>query len=501
MSIRSSIRRSLEGSGGGGDGRLPYLVGKDDGTNTYPFNTIEDAIDAAELVGVPAVITIMPGIYSELLEITSPDISLFGFTGESDSTEITGVLTFNVTGAGQAVVEGLRLSDIAVEGSSELDLTINNCQVEGGTAIDITNSSSATRVEVKSSFVIGSVKAIARTGGGGAGAIIVQNSEINGDIDLNAVGGILIVKGCTTKDTAIDISSSTALVSISECTLVNAGPSINAFNYTGTADILNCLIFNTASGAAITFPSLINTSFFTHGITTSTNTTFNTGVAPLLNDGIKFESAADGSAGLGTFPTPNTPTSTWHVGGTLSAASKKGAESLLISGGATIISRIGYQEASAATVVDDGTNYAASDVLTVAGGTLIGVAAQFTVVSVDGGGAITGISLLTAGEYSAVPDDPAGTTTGGSGSGATLDVTYIGSGTKFASVIEISAADLVDDRMFLVGDESGTIDGSNKLTVRGESPALINGSDTGIDVTNYGNFWVRVSNGNLIAAT
>ncbi len=73
-----------------------------------------------------------------------------------------------------------------------------------------------------------------------------------------------------------------------------------------------------------------------------------------------------------------------------------------------------------AAVNAGGTGYAEDDVLTVVGGT--GVSAQVKVTSVAGG-VVTAVSLLHTGFYSGNPTLTGAATTGGGGSGCTLDLT------------------------------------------------------------------------------
>ena len=72
-----------------------------------------------------------------------------------------------------------------------------------------------------------------------------------------------------------------------------------------------------------------------------------------------------------------------------------------------------------------GSGYAVGDVLTIAGGTLAagGSAATARVTCVDGNGAILGIYVQQAGLYSAAPVTAANAATGGTGTGATLNLT------------------------------------------------------------------------------
>jgi hypothetical protein len=77
------------------------------------------------------------------------------------------------------------------------------------------------------------------------------------------------------------------------------------------------------------------------------------------------------------------------------------------------------------TVAAGGSGYAVNDFLTLTGGTFT-KAAQFKVTSIGAGGAVTGVSLVTAGAYSALPTNPVGTTDSGSGTGATLNLAWDG---------------------------------------------------------------------------
>ena len=69
-----------------------------------------------------------------------------------------------------------------------------------------------------------------------------------------------------------------------------------------------------------------------------------------------------------------------------------------------------------------GSSYAADDTLTVAGGTFTR-AATIRVTTVSSG-AITGVEVIDPGEYTVAPSLSANSVTGGSGSGAALDLTY-----------------------------------------------------------------------------
>jgi hypothetical protein len=78
---------------------------------------------------------------------------------------------------------------------------------------------------------------------------------------------------------------------------------------------------------------------------------------------------------------------------------------------------------NAGTVQSGGTGYTLNDVLTVVGGTPVGVAGTITVTGVTGG-VVTSISSTNFAQYSALPTNPV-SVTGGTGSGATFNLTYL----------------------------------------------------------------------------
>ena len=106
-------------------------------------------------------------------------------------------------------------------------------------------------------------------------------------------------------------------------------------------------------------------------------------------------------------------------------------------------------KAITASVAGGGSGYAVNDTIPLAGGTFT-AAAVLTVTSVSSG-AITGVSISTAGAYTALPSNPISqSSTSGSGTGATFDiiawgleganVTANGTGYTSASVLNISGS-------------------------------------------------------------
>jgi hypothetical protein len=89
-----------------------------------------------------------------------------------------------------------------------------------------------------------------------------------------------------------------------------------------------------------------------------------------------------------------------------------------------LLSGVEPQEAEAVTaaVVAGGTGYAVGNTLTVVGG-LGQIDTELTVTTIGGGGAITGVSISNAGQYTEIPTNPV-SVTGGAGSAATFNLTF-----------------------------------------------------------------------------
>lgn len=80
------------------------------------------------------------------------------------------------------------------------------------------------------------------------------------------------------------------------------------------------------------------------------------------------------------------------------------------------------------SVVQGGTLYAVDDILTLVGGTFTNQVMKYRVTSVSAGGVITGIAVSQYGNYSVMPAMPA-SMSGGTGSGATFNLTFYIAGT------------------------------------------------------------------------
>lgn len=93
-----------------------------------------------------------------------------------------------------------------------------------------------------------------------------------------------------------------------------------------------------------------------------------------------------------------------------------------------------------ASVADASTGYAVDDVLTVDGGAAT-TAAQMVVDTVGGSGEVTGVSAANTGAYTVLPSNPV-SVTGGTGTGATFDLTF---GTTYKFWVHEVGANEVDN--------------------------------------------------------
>ena len=111
-----------------------------------------------------------------------------------------------------------------------------------------------------------------------------------------------------------------------------------------------------------------------------------------------------------------------------------GSQVLIVNGvGAWVYAPSETSFAASATVAAGGSGYSIGDTITPQGGTFSSPAV-FVVLTVSGGAAAT-VSVQSPGQYSVTPANPAGQAeTSGSGSGATLTVTYSGPPTGFTNI-------------------------------------------------------------------
>jgi len=90
----------------------------------------------------------------------------------------------------------------------------------------------------------------------------------------------------------------------------------------------------------------------------------------------------------------------------------------------TIITALGSGTVLSYTIATGGTGYNLNDTITVLGGIYGTTPATYTVSSVGGSGAVTGLTVTSAGSYTTVPTNNVSTSTSGSGTGLTLTLTF-----------------------------------------------------------------------------
>ena len=107
----------------------------------------------------------------------------------------------------------------------------------------------------------------------------------------------------------------------------------------------------------------------------------------------------------------------------------------------TIITALGGSAALSFAITAAGTGYAVGDTITVTGG-IYSQQATYTVATIGGSGAVTGLTTVSNGVYTVVPGTPASTTTSGNGTGLTLTLTF-GTGTGGAGSYVVSSSQTV----------------------------------------------------------
>jgi len=96
------------------------------------------------------------------------------------------------------------------------------------------------------------------------------------------------------------------------------------------------------------------------------------------------------------------------------------------------------RHAQSADTAVAGSGYVKGDILTVASGGAYTVPAQIEVLSVNGSGGVTTAGIVEPGNYTTLPTGPV-PVTGGTGTGATFDMTFLVAGFGFPDIITMSA--------------------------------------------------------------
>jgi len=110
----------------------------------------------------------------------------------------------------------------------------------------------------------------------------------------------------------------------------------------------------------------------------------------------------------------------------------------------TVITALGGSAAISFAITAAGTGYAVGDTITVTGG-IYSQQATYTVATIGGSGAVTGLTTVNNGVYTVVPGTPSSTTTSGNGTGLTLTLTF-GTGTGNTGSYVLSGSQTVTSR-------------------------------------------------------
>jgi len=111
----------------------------------------------------------------------------------------------------------------------------------------------------------------------------------------------------------------------------------------------------------------------------------------------------------------------------------------------TIITALGSGTVLSETIATGGTGYAVNENITVLGGVYGSSPATYTVTSIGGSGAVTGLTRTFSGQYTSVPANNASTSSDGSGTGLTLTLTF-GTGTGSTGNYVINNSQTVTSR-------------------------------------------------------
>ena len=108
----------------------------------------------------------------------------------------------------------------------------------------------------------------------------------------------------------------------------------------------------------------------------------------------------------------------------------------------TIITALGSGTVLSTSIASGGTGYAVNDTVTVLGGIYGTSPATYTVSSIGASGAVTGLTVTSAGSYTSVPSNNVSTSSSGAGTGLTLTLTF-GTGTGNTGTYVISSSQTV----------------------------------------------------------
>jgi hypothetical protein len=224
--------------------------------------------------------------------------------------------------------------------------------------------------------------------------------------------------------------------------------------YTWRISNPNSAVFEgTISGTTLTVTRLIsgsisaNQALFGVGITPDTVIVSGSGSTWTLNQGntiaspIRMNSAAVASVFTGEM-SGTTLTVTAVTSGTLYLGQTIQGSTVAVN---TIITALGSGTVLSEVIAAGGTGYAVNENITVLGGVYGSSPATYTVTSIGGSGAVTGLTRTFSGQYTSTPTNNVSTSSDGAGTGLTLTLTF-GTGTGSTGNYVINNSQTVTSR-------------------------------------------------------
>jgi hypothetical protein len=221
-----------------------------------------------------------------------------------------------------------------------------------------------------------------------------------------------------------------------------------SYRYTWRISNPNSAVFEgTISGTTLTVTRLIsgtiaaNQALFGVGITNETVIVSGSGSTWTLNQShtiptaIRMNSATvaaviTASMSATTLTVTAVASGTLYVGQTIQGSTVTAKTIITALGSGTVLSEV---------IAAGGTGYAVNENITVLGGVYGSSPATYTITSIGGSGAVTGLTRTFSGQYTSTPSNNVSTSSDGSGTGLTLTLTFgTGTGTTGNYVINNS---------------------------------------------------------------
>jgi hypothetical protein len=316
-----------------------------------------------------------------------------GVTNIGGTTQ-TGAITFGQSTAAQTanIATGATATattktvNIGTAGLSGSTTNINIGSAVSGAAGTITFSSGGTQMAVTNTASAVNYVQVTGAATGAAPSVITNGSDANAGLSLSSRG-----------TGTVSIFSNSANVNSRLLDIPHTGSVVNRFQLTGSI---------TGNGVAL-------------GVNGS-----DTNISQVFQS--KGTGAIDLAAGSSGVNISN--------GGTVTAITRTAAgsgyttiPSVAVSapttaGGVQAVVTVAQMQIAGATIQSGGTGYTVGDTLTIVGGTPVTSAATLTVATVSAG-VITGVNIGAFTNYTVLPTNPV-SVTGGTGSGATFNVSY-----------------------------------------------------------------------------